>query len=84
MDINIHELIDEAIKKKDRSISILVTDAGTSVSIYPYNDRLEEWIPIDNETLECPQCGSVSKWITPYCSTCGTNLRAPFRKEKTE
>lgn len=82
MEVDIHRIIDEAIEKKDRSVSIFIGKDCTSINVYPYEDKLEEWIPIENEILECPQCGSVSKWITPYCSTCGTHLRAPSRKEK--
>ena len=36
--IDIYKIIDEAMEKKDRSLTILITPTGTSVSVYPYSE----------------------------------------------
>ena len=59
-DFNIHDIINEAMKKKDRSVSIFFGKEGTSVTIEP----LEKDISEDN-----------SDNGTPYCLRCGAEMR---------
>lgn len=42
--LNIHDIIDDAINKKDRFITIYFGDEGTTVSIYPleYDSKIQE------------------------------------------
>ena len=60
VDFNIHDIINEAMKKKDRSVSIFFGKEGTSVTIVP----LEEDSGEDN-----------SDNGTPYCLRCGAEMR---------
>ena len=41
---DIHKLIDDAMEKKDRSVTIFFGKLGTSVSVYPITDDIEEAI----------------------------------------
>ena len=43
---DIHKLIDDAMEKKDRSVTIFFGKHGTSVSVYPITDDVEEAIEI--------------------------------------
>lgn len=38
----VHKIIDEAMKARDRSVSIYFGEFGTSVSVYPYPDPEDE------------------------------------------
>ena len=42
--LNIHDIIDDAMNKKDRIITIYFGDEGTTVSIYPleYDSKIQE------------------------------------------
>lgn len=35
----IHNLIDEAMEKKDRYVSVFISDTGVSISVYPMDER---------------------------------------------
>jgi len=36
--IDIHKIIDEAMEKKDRSVTIFIGVQGTTVNVYPYQE----------------------------------------------
>ena len=56
-DFNIHDIINEAMKKKDRSVSIFFGKEGTSVTIEPLEKDVGEDNP-DNGTAYCSHCGA--------------------------
>ena len=74
--VDIHKIIDDAMEKKDRSVSIFIHGDSTSVSVYPYSEENKRWIP-DGSGLKCPVCGVYSRHGGLYCSTCGEQLCAP-------
>lgn len=90
-EIDIHQLIDDAMEKKDRCVMIYIGEAGTTVHINPYDDKPLEWIErktgtIDNPYFhidyECPSCGYYVRIKSPYCPFCGEKLKLPSQKEE--
>lgn len=93
--IDIHELVDDAMEKKDRRINIYISNYGTSVYIEPIRDEDEpHWIDITPEPdpekdnfffhsilYRCSNCGSTTKFSSPYCPVCGEQMHG-VRKEK--
>ena len=62
VDFNIHDIINEAMKKKDRSVSIFFGKEGTSVTIEPLEkDSGED--NSDNGTAYCSHCGDKMKGV---------------------
>lgn len=39
LEVNIPKLIDEAMEKRDRSVSLYIGEAGTSINIYPWPEE---------------------------------------------
>lgn len=66
------ELIDKAIEKKDRSVSIYVSKYGTNVNIAPYEETPDTWQPIAGSSkVLCPNCGRAEDAAYPFCRWCG-------------
>ena len=61
-DFNIHDIINEAMKKKDRSVSIFFGKEGTSVTIVPLEEDSGE-DNSDNGTAYCSHCGAKMKGV---------------------
>ena len=77
-DVDIHKIIDDAMEKKDRSVTIFISKDATTVSVYPYEDKPREWVPReDTMGYLCPECNVWQKHPTNYCSNCGEKLKAP-------
>ena len=77
--IDICKVIDEAMEKKDRSVTILISPNGTSISIYPYSEEKPHWISVidsDGKTkfYRCSECGKSSHIPDRYCRHCGEAL----------
>ncbi len=81
----IHKTIDDAVKNKDRYVHLLITDNGISMLVYPYEQGYPKWLKVIDDTcgkqpfktkaqFRCPECGSYSKFMTPYCPICGVQL----------
>lgn len=80
--IDIHKIIDEAMEKKDRTVSIFIGEAGMSVNVSPRTDEEPRWIPvtyIDSDRIrgyQCSACGYEDEYDHhPYCAMCGEKLR---------
>lgn len=78
-DVDIHKIIDDAMEKKDRSVTIFINKDATTVSVYPYEDKPTEWIVLDRNGnwFRCPECGSTYRDMSPYCPECGEKLKRP-------
>lgn len=82
-DVDIHKIIDDAMEKKDRSVTIFIGKEGTTVSVYPYEDTPREWIPSRIDVTGvcngyyCPECGALSFSASTYCHMCGEKLKKP-------
>lgn len=90
VNLDIHQVIDDAIAKKDRRVSIFITDAATSIHVEPFeNDGRRDWITVycDIATdsaghtfktpigYDCPECGHRVNKKTLYCPMCGEALK---------
>lgn len=62
VDFNIHDIINEAMKKKDRSVSIFFGKEGTSVTIVPLEEDSGE-DNSDNGTAYCSHCGAEMRGV---------------------
>lgn len=80
--VDIHKIIDDAMEKRDRTVSIYIGEAGVSVSVYPVDHDKVQWIETKDGMI-CSNCGNrESTWDCPtYCSRCG-ELMHGVRKEK--
>ena len=54
MDFNIHEIIDNAMKSKDRYVTIYCSESGTSVNVYPITDYEDDCNTEAN--IRCKDC----------------------------
>lgn len=80
--VDIHKIIDDAMEKRDRTVSIYIGEAGVSVNVYPADQDKVQWIETKHGMI-CSNCGNrESSWDCPtYCSRCG-ELMHGVRKEK--
>lgn len=84
---DIHKIIDDAMEKRDRTVTIFITDSTTSISVSPLESGRPAWIyhegipGIQFNKYSCPECGNRNTYPTPYCPTCGEALSAPVYKE---
>lgn len=81
-DVDIHKIIDDAMEKRDRSVTIFINKDATTVSVYPYEDKPREWIPQQDhlgrpDGFKCPECGMWEGNTSPYCPSCGEKLKRP-------
>lgn len=85
----IHKIIDDAMEKKDRSVSLFINEDGMSVNVYPYETGLQTWVTTYEDTgvpcftrpkHSCPNCGSPSERLTPYCPYCGEQLKMEVKE----
>lgn len=82
--VDIPKIIDEAMEKKDRSVTIFIGAQGTTVNVYPYQETEARWQPIgyQGQEVRCSECGYVSRWEAPYCSKCGERLKPASHIDK--
>ena len=75
--LDIQAIIDDAMKNKDRYVSILVTNEGhISVNVYPHDEEELCWIRDEkNDRFICPSCGRPSIYQTMYCPHCGEKVK---------
>ena len=88
--IDIHTLIDYAMKEKTHTVSIFISGDNTSVRIEPYKDSDPRWIMRDCiksgrrfpvREFECSECHTWHEKATPYCPDCGEKLRMPIEED---
>lgn len=80
--VNIHKIIDDAMEKKDRSVTIFIGKDATTVSVYPYEDKAREWMRLKDDkgvtyAYVCPECGLSEQYFSQYCPSCGEKLKRP-------
>lgn len=80
--INIYKIIDEAMEKKDRSVSIFIHNNNVNISVYPYSNEELRWEEkptyFTTAHFACPSCGQTQAYCTPYCGLCGEKLAPPI------
>ena len=93
--IDIHKIIDDAMKSKDRRVSIFMYKDNLSVNVEPINDSKPRWIVVPNDVdgktnkhprralckFRCSECNFISDYQTPHCPACGEKL-AFYEKEE--
>lgn len=79
---DIHKIIDDAMAKRDRTVSIYIGESGVSVSVYPVDYDKVKWIETERGMI-CSNYGNCeSAWDCPtYCSRCGELMHGVRREE---
>lgn len=78
--IDIHKIIDDAMEKKDRSVSLYISEHSVSVTVTPLDDEPIHWISHLDDDLyrahpfECSNCHHCSSSVSVYCSDCGEQM----------
>lgn len=86
--IDINKIIDDAMEKKDRTVSIYIGRGGVvSINVQPYEMEVPHWINHDTDILrtmyECSACGHANDWLANYCPHCGEQMKI-IRDQKEE
>lgn len=74
---DIYKIIDDAMEKRDRFVSILITKSSTHVNVYPNTDDGMKWIVskpsrrYERTICKCSKCGGTSESTDLYCRHCG-------------
>ncbi len=80
--VDIQAIIDDAMEKKDRMVSIFISPSGTTVNVQPLDDKKPRWMYSENAPMydyqfKCSECGAFNNGPSPYCPVCGEKLAAP-------
>lgn len=87
--LDLHKLIDEAMEKKDREVSIFIMKDNMSVYVRPVSSNDPRWIVHEKCSgrkitweYECSECHVYSDKLMCYCGYCGEKLRMPVIEDK--
>ena len=75
---DIHKMIENAMEKKDRYVTIYFGEDSTSATIYPITGESTHWTKAVTDGVDywsCSECGRVSDKIYPYCPNCGEKMK---------
>lgn len=78
--VDIQAIINDAMEKKDRYVSIFISPSGTNIMVNPLDDKKPRWIYAEERGmyyLKCSECDSLNSFSSPYCPNCGEKLAAP-------
>lgn len=70
----IKSIIDEAMEKRDRIVSIFIHNGATNVTVTPLGEDEPRWIPRDGGYV-CSTCGQWELNSSRYCRICGETLK---------
>lgn len=70
----IKSIIDEAMEKRDRTVSVYIHDDTMSVSVTPIGADEPRWIPKEGGYV-CSTCGRWQINASRYCCDCGEALK---------
>lgn len=86
--IDIHKIIDDAMKKKDRTVSIYIWHGGgVSINIQPYETEPARWIYRPDEInydFECSACGTLNDFESLYCPFCGEQMKKSKEEDEDD
>ena len=87
--IDIHRIIDEAMEKKDRMVTIFISEVGTTVSVQPIGESPHWTVEPDDENpnrniFVCSECSTQSTFPGIYCSACGEKMNGCKEKENEQ
>jgi hypothetical protein len=84
--LSIHKIIDDAMEKRDRTVSIFISaeNNAVSVNVYPVDHDKCQWIETKHGMI-CSNCGNCeSTWDRPtYCSKCGELMHGVRKQDKS-
>lgn len=73
--IDVASIINEAMEKKDRYVSIFIGEAGTTISVYPHEDSKTTWKYLkEGSDPICSNCGRIVDQPFPFCPWCGEEI----------
>lgn len=83
--VDIHQIIDDAMTHKDRTVSVFISNIGTTINVTPLDENELCWIPETYENVNgpivkwlfCPKCGYKEYTYKQYCANCGEKLKLP-------
>lgn len=80
--IDIHKIIDDAMEKKDRTVSIYIGRSGTTINVQPYEVEQARWLYNEKRNnytydFECSACGGETDFPSTYCPRCGEQMKMP-------
>jgi hypothetical protein len=85
---DLHQIIDDAMTKKDREVTIFISKDHTHITVSPRTDSKPRWMIVRGagriSRLVCSECGEGSSFQSPFCPACGEKLAAPNLKEVTD
>lgn len=75
--VSVYKIINDAMKKGDRTVNILIHNGMVSVNVYPYTEEKHHWIrsPCHRDAY-CSNCGhSDASWeCSTFCPGCGEQM----------
>ena len=81
MQIDIHKIIDDAMEKKDRCVSLYISESGVSVTVTPLEEPTHwEKIVLSDDSLfgrvryRCSNCKTITNYASHFCSACGEEM----------
>lgn len=90
-DVDIHKLIDDAMEKKDREVTIFISKDHTHITVSPRENTKPVWIEEESITgsfsrsrYRCSECRGFNDYPSPFCPVCGEKLAMPSKKEATD
>jgi hypothetical protein len=72
---DILRIINQAMERNDKQISIFIRGDVMSVNVNPYEADDPRWIKRDYNCYECSACGQVTEYPIMYCTYCGERPR---------
>lgn len=72
--VDINKIIDDAMEKKDRTVTVFITGENISVSVSPLDDTPRKWSKALTGISKCPECGYTTNRESVYCPDCGEKL----------
>lgn len=86
--IDIHKIIDDAMEKRDRTVSIYISHGCMTVNVTPYEkEEPARWMlrqKGDGYPYECSACGVEAKYPWSYCPHCGEQMKMPKEEENDD
>lgn len=79
----IKSIIDEAMEKRDRTVTVYISGESMHVSVTPLGEDEPRWIPKDGGYV-CSTCGQWDHHPTRYCRLCGEALKIVSEEVKTD
>ena len=70
----IKSIIDEAMEKRDRTVTVFISGENMHVSVTPLGADEPRWIPKDGGYV-CSTCGRWELNSSRYCRICGETLK---------